>query len=120
MNSQSAHQGDIGETLPLFQSEESRGGHHRGRAVVDIAAPARQQTCVEQDRHMHVAWQLAYALKAGKAGRRPNGKPAKLSAKKKRQVGNAICEHLLASLREQVSAERSPADSERPSLAKSH
>ncbi len=69
---------------------------------------------------MHVAWQLAYALKAGKAGRRPNGKPAKLSAKKKRQVGNAICEHLLASLREQVSAERSPTDLERPPLAKQH
>jgi hypothetical protein len=102
------------------QGEGSHGGHHRGRTVVDIAPSARQQTYVEQDRHMHVAWQLAYALKAGKAGRRPNGKPAKLSAKKKRQVGNAICEHLLASLREQVSAERSPTDLERPPLAKQH
>ncbi len=51
---------------------------------------------------MQVAFQLAHTLK----GRGRHAKTyAKLSAEQKHQVGNAICEHLLASLRRQVAEE---------------
>jgi hypothetical protein len=118
----------MGETLPLFESAgfagsefgqplpqtlkgQSRPGQSRqdqslnGQTAIGLA-----QTSPERrgDRHMHVAWHLSNALKAGKAGRRSDGSKAKLTAMQKRQLGNAICEHLLASLREQVSAENTP------------
>jgi hypothetical protein len=63
------------------------------------------------DHHMHVAWQLSRALKAAKTGRksaREFGLGAnKLNARQRHKVGNAICEHLLASLRQQVVSEQS-------------
>ena len=104
----------MGETLPLFESAgfaESEFGDPRPQSLKKQSAMgcgqashlARQQR--GDDRHMHVAWHLSNALKAGKAGRRADGSKAKLTATQKRQVGNAICEHLLASLREQVTAE---------------
>lgn len=118
----------MGETLPLFESAgfaESEVGHPHleglkgqpAMGLVQTRQPARQQPYRQQpdqqpdhqqrdaDRHMRVAWHLSNALKAGKAGRRSDGSKAKLTATQKRQVGNAICEHLLASLREQVTAE---------------
>jgi hypothetical protein len=107
----------MGETLPLFESAgfaESEFGHprpqslkkHSAMGLVPTSQSDRQQK--GGDRHMRVAWHLSNALKAGKAGRRSDGSKAKLTATQKRQVGNAICEHLLASLREQVSAENRP------------
>ena len=102
----------MGETLPLFESAGFAGSEfgqplHRapdGSAQANLHRYAGQSSS-EGDRHMHVAWHLSNALKAGKAGRRPDGTKSNLTATQKRQVGNAICEHLLASLREQVSAE---------------
>jgi|GEM_PF-3460629 len=104
----------MGETLPLFESAgfaESEFGDPRPQSLKGQAATGfvqaspsiRQQ--ISGDRHMHVAWHLSNALKAGKVGRRADGSKAKLTATQKRQVGNAICEHLLASLREQMTAE---------------
>ena len=123
----------MGETLPLFESAGFAGSEFgqplpqslreqslreqslreqslreqplQGQVPIGLVQGSREQ---RGDRHMHVAWHLSNALKAGKAGRRPDGSKAKLTASQKRQVGNAICEHLLASLREQVSAETTP------------
>ena len=54
---------------------------------------------------MHVAWQLSNALEAVKKGRKAGRKLAKLTPAQRHQVGNAICGHLLASLRQQVESE---------------
>lgn len=108
----------MGETLPLFESAGFAGSEFgqplpqtlKGQTRLGQTAIGLTQTSLERrgDRHMHVAWHLSNALKAGKAGRRSDGSKAKLTATQKRQLGNAICEHLLASLREQVSAENTP------------
>jgi len=102
----------MGETLPLFESAGFAGSEvgqplqqtPNGLAQANLHRRAGQRS-THGDRHMHVAWHLSNALKAGKAGSRSGGTKARLTATQKRQVGNAICEHLLASLREQVSAE---------------
>ena len=102
----------MGETLPLFESAGFAGSEFgqplqqmpNGSVPANLHRRAERRS-TEGDRHMHVAWHLSNALKAGKAGRRSDGSKAKLTATQKRQLGNAICEHLLASLREQVSAE---------------
>jgi len=96
MNRQTVHQPDIGETLPLF--ELARHSHHPrcSSSLIESAA---------EDVHMRTAWQLARALKANKVQRQAGRKPPKLSSVQRHKVGNAICEHLLASLREQVVSE---------------
>ena len=61
---------------------------------------------LRDDLHMQAAWQLSKALKAGKTTRQAGSRAGKLSSTQRRKVGNAICEHLLASLREQVVSEQ--------------
>ena len=55
---------------------------------------------------MRAAWQLSKALKAAKTGRKRGRTMAKLTPVQRHQVGNAICEHLLASLRAQMRSEQ--------------
>ena len=61
---------------------------------------------LRDDLHMQAAWHLSKALKAGKTTRKAGSRAGKLSSTQRRKVGNAICEHLLASLREQVVSEQ--------------
>lgn len=116
---------EIGETLPLFELSQiqKRASHQQrprqvvstgrapnaGRNVNSVgkrANTARNGVIVpDHDRHMHVAWQLSKALKAVKTGRKSGREMAKLTPNQRHQVGNAICEHLLASLRQQVHSE---------------
>jgi hypothetical protein len=113
----------VGETLPLFElplsgqriatgkapnsvrsinlSDRTRSGVHKNARL------PTSQGAADDDRHMHVAWQLSQALKAVKTGRKAGRDMAKLTANQRHQVGNAICEHLLASLRQQVHSESS-------------
>ena len=97
-----------GETLPLFALGQSIGGQSAGRQL-GIRRTQLARELASADRHMHVAWQLSKALKAVKTGRKSAQEAglgaAKLNARQRHQVGNAICEHLLASLRQQVVSE---------------
>ena len=97
---------DYGQSAPALFSEADE---HRKRPNTRGFERASQRHLIEDaptiDRHMQVAWQLSKALKASKSGRWSGKKVARLSPVQKHKVGNAICEHLLASLREQVDAE---------------
>ena len=118
----------IGETLPLFElpqiqkrsrQQPSRlqigpgpgkgkapdGGRSVNPGAKRLATVRHPRAVADGDRHMHVAWQLSKALKAVKTGRKTGREMAKLTANQRHQVGNAICEHLLASLRQQVHSE---------------
>ena len=119
----------IGETLPLFELPQMKkrtrqqsshqlvasgrapfSGHsvsgHSVKPGGKRSGRVRNPRAVSDgDRHMHVAWQLSKALKAVKTGRKTGREMAKLTANQRHQVGNAICEHLLASLRQQVHSE---------------
>jgi hypothetical protein len=102
MNGQSPQQTSIGETLPLFESLQTpRGKMSRRNGVETLTS--------RNDLHMQAAWQLSKALKAGKTTRQTGHKAGRLSSTQRRKVGNAICEHLLASLREQVVSEEQTA-----------
>lgn len=111
MNSPSAHHTDIGETLPLFEGtldEASTPKLQAGSAATGQLAGRNRAQALSggQDRHMRAAWQLSKALKAAKNGRKAGRNISKLTPGQKHQVGNAICEHLLASLRAQVQSEK--------------
>ena len=116
----------IGETLPLFELPQIQRGSRQqpsrlqigpskgkapdgGRSVNPggkrLGTVRNPRAVADSDRHMHVAWQLSKALKAVKTGRKTGREMAKLTANQRHQVGNAICEHLLASLRQQVHSE---------------
>jgi hypothetical protein len=118
----------VGETLPLFElplsgqriatgkapnsvrsinlSDRTRSGVHNN-ARLPTSQGVATLGASDGDCHMHVAWQLSQALKAVKTGRKAGRDMAKLTANQRHQVGNAICEHLLASLRQQVHSESS-------------
>ena len=60
---------------------------------------------------MQAALRLAKALQAAQRGRKSTRDPvmaeiARLSPSQRKRVGTSICEHLLASLREQVRMEQ--------------
>ncbi len=115
----------VGETLPLFDHGEqlsATSNTHSAAENTEAKQPklnllhqkqhgavAVVPTSAQTDRHMQAAWQLAKALKAAKTGKKSGRKIAKLTPGQRHQVGNAICEHLLASLRQQVDAERNAA-----------
>ncbi len=77
----------------------SKAGYTPSGGVSDICVP---RVRINGDRNMQVAFQLSQTLKG--TGRHSKVY-AKLSDDQRHQVGNAICEHLLASLRQQVAAE---------------
>ena len=106
MDGQSAQQISIGETLPLFESLQTpRGSVPTPRGIMSKRNGLEPQASCD-DLHMQAAWQLSKALKASRATRQAGRTAAKLSSTQRRKVGNAICEHLLASLREQVVSEQ--------------
>ena len=99
----------IGETLPLFELPQAQKRSRQQASRLQIG-PSKvrdkgRDKVRGKDRHMHVAWQLSKALKAVKTGRKTGRDMARLTANQRHQVGNAICEHLLASLRQQVHSE---------------
>ncbi len=89
---------------------QSRRTNAGGVVQSPVRRTRRAQESPATDHHMHVAWQLSRALKAAKTGRRSAREfglgTNKLNAQQRHKVGNAICEHLLASLRQQVVSER--------------
>jgi len=93
-----------GETLPLFpaNSGHSQAGLKSARQTEPVAGRAGR---VDEDLHMQAARQLAMGLRGVKPGYRRGRRRTGMSLVQRRQVGNAICEHLLASLREQIDAE---------------
>ena len=97
-----------GETLPLFANsgEESLSATPAVELPPTSERPARVPNSGNTDRHMQAAWQLSKALKAAKSGHKSGRKIARMTPNQRHQVGNAICEHLLASLRQQVQQER--------------
>jgi len=97
----------IGETLPLFEipQTQKRSRQQPSRLQIGPSKGKGKGKGKGKDRHMHVAWQLSKALKAVKTGRKTGREMAKLTANQRHQVGNAICEHLLASLRQQMHSE---------------
>ena len=104
---------EIGETLPLFAGVEETTVEPKQapQSSIGSGSDASRQgnptsILAMQDRHMQAAWQLSKALKAAKNGHKSGRKIAKLTPGQRHQVGNAICEHLLASLRQQVDAEK--------------
>ena len=111
----------VGETLPLFEGGSGQRiaagraptvGRNASLPVRKLSGEYRKTKAVlDDDRHMHVAWQLSKALKAVKTGRKTGRDMARLTANQRHQVGNAICEHLLASLRQQVHSEQASSKS---------
>ena len=81
---------------------------HRQVSEAQVKQAQVKQAQVVEDRHMQAAWQLSKALKAAKNGHKAGRRVARLTPGQRHQVGNAICEHLLASLRQQVDAEKRP------------
>jgi len=90
---------EIGETLPLFETPVA------GRTRRSVRRRRTRLSNGPQDRHMRAAWRLSKELKAAKSGHKAGRKLAKLSPGQRHLVGTAICEHLLASLRQQVESD---------------
>ncbi len=120
----------IGETLPLFGDITPHTVHVRTatndplirKDLIDERL-ADEQIADEHiadehiadehiaDEHMEVALRLAKALKAAKRGHKSPRDPvtakiARLTPSQRKRVGTSICEHLLASLRQQVRTEQ--------------
>ncbi len=89
----------VAQTLPLFTD----GAWEQ--------SVSRRQSMTETDLHMEAAFQLASALKAAKHRRRAmrghaEAEVVRLTARQRKRAGTSICEHLLASLAQQVCAEQ--------------
>ena len=107
MNGHCGHHTEVGETLPLFENVGNNAVPSKAEGGQLPRRNAPKADSNSHDRHMQAAWQLSKALKAAKNGRKAGRDVNKLTPVQKHQVGNAICEHLLASLRAQVKSEQS-------------